>query len=97
MSATVSNADLPTQVVQTCHARIGLMGNPSDGYFGKTLSVLIDNFAATVWINLPTDGKQVEFVPNPAHDPFSFESVEAYTTSAVVHVSGDWWSIKEFT
>jgi glucuronokinase len=30
------------------YARAGLVGNPSDGYFGKTLSFIIRNFAATV-------------------------------------------------
>lgn len=29
-------------------ARAGLIGNPSDGYFGKTISFLIRNFSATV-------------------------------------------------
>ena len=30
------------------YARAGLIGNPSDGYFGKTISILIRNFRATV-------------------------------------------------
>jgi glucuronokinase len=30
------------------HARAGLLGNPSDGYGGKTISVLVRDFAATV-------------------------------------------------
>ncbi len=30
------------------HARAGLIGNPSDGYFGKTISVIVRNFAAHV-------------------------------------------------
>jgi glucuronokinase len=30
------------------HARAGLIGNPSDGYFGKTISVIVRNFAAEV-------------------------------------------------
>ncbi|MGE5608052.1 MAG: mevalonate kinase [Bacillota bacterium] len=30
------------------HARAGLVGNPSDGYFGKTISFLIRNFRASV-------------------------------------------------
>lgn len=33
-----------------CYARIGLMGNPSDGFKGKTLSFLINNFYAEVFI-----------------------------------------------
>jgi len=30
------------------HARAGLIGNPSDGYFGKTISIILRNFAAQV-------------------------------------------------
>ncbi|MFK7734131.1 MAG: mevalonate kinase [Pseudomonadales bacterium] len=30
------------------YARAGLIGNPSDGYFGKTISVILRNFSATV-------------------------------------------------
>jgi glucuronokinase len=30
------------------YARAGLLGNPSDGYFGKTISIIIGNFGARV-------------------------------------------------
>ena len=30
------------------YARAGLLGNPSDGYFGKTISLLVRNFRARV-------------------------------------------------
>jgi glucuronokinase len=30
------------------YARAGLMGNPSDGYFGKTISVSVRNFSASI-------------------------------------------------
>jgi glucuronokinase len=29
-------------------ARAGLLGNPSDGYFGKTISIIVRNFGAQV-------------------------------------------------
>ena len=29
-------------------ARAGLLGNPSDGYFGKTISIIVKNFSASV-------------------------------------------------
>jgi glucuronokinase len=38
-------------VIQTqAFARAGLIGNPSDGYFGKTISLIVRNFQATVLI-----------------------------------------------
>src|ERR1051325_7364835 len=30
------------------YARAGLLGNPSDGYFGKTIALLVRNFRARV-------------------------------------------------
>ena len=30
------------------YARAGLLGNPSDGYFGKTISIVVRNFGAHV-------------------------------------------------
>ena len=36
-------------IIQTkAYARAGLVGNPSDGYFGKTISFIIKNFSARV-------------------------------------------------
>lgn len=35
-------------ITANAHARAGLVGNPSDGYFGKTISFIIRNFTATV-------------------------------------------------
>lgn len=58
-----------------CYARIGLMGNPSDGFGGKTLSCLISNFAATVTIE-PVEGHEVILTPHPIHDPLNFESLQ---------------------
>lgn len=35
-------------IIQTeAYARAGLIGNPSDGYFGKTISLIVRNFQAT--------------------------------------------------
>jgi glucuronokinase len=57
-------------MIITTHAfaRAGLVGNPSDGYFGKTISFIIRNFQATVklWESphfeiLPTSGDLARF------------------------------------
>jgi glucuronokinase len=48
-------------LIQTCaYARAGLIGNPSDGYFGKTISVILKNFAARV---LCYESPRVTIVP----------------------------------
>ncbi len=45
----------------TAYARAGLLGNPSDGYFGKTISVLVRNFAAKVTLY---ENPELEIVPS---------------------------------
>ena len=45
----------------TAYARAGLVGNPSDGYFGKTISVILRNFAAKVTIY---ESPEIEIVPS---------------------------------
>jgi glucuronokinase len=54
--------------IASAFARAGLIGNPSDGYFGKTISCVIRNFKATVrlWESphfeiLPTHGDLARF------------------------------------
>ena len=37
------------RIVKTkAYARAGLIGNPSDGYHGRTISLIVKNFAAEV-------------------------------------------------
>ncbi len=52
------------------HARAGLIGNPSDGYFGKTISFIIKNFAAEVTCY---ESPQVSIVPG-RRDHLVFQS-----------------------
>lgn len=54
------------------YARAGLLGNPSDGYFGKTVSLLVRNFRARV-VLYPS--ARLEIKPGKADLPV-FESIE---------------------
>lgn len=45
----------------TAYARAGLVGNPSDGYFGKTISILVCDFAAKVTLY---ENPELEIVPS---------------------------------
>lgn len=53
-------------------ARIGLMGNPSDGFCGKTISVTVENFWASVelWCS-----DRLQLLPHPLYDPSDFSSL----------------------
>ena len=54
------------------YARVGLIGNPSDGYNGKTISCSVSNFwASTTLVESPN--LQIEL--NPSCDPTNFESL----------------------
>jgi glucuronokinase len=61
-------------IVTHAYARAGLVGNPSDGYFGKTISFIIRNFRATVRLE---ESERFEIVPGSG-DLCRFESVPAF-------------------
>ncbi|RUP45372.1 hypothetical protein BC936DRAFT_148260 [Jimgerdemannia flammicorona] len=66
-------------IVSRSYARVGLMGNPSDGFYGKTLSLLISNFWAQVTL-IPNALVQTEYaaitiLPNPVANPHFFASL----------------------
>lgn len=54
------------------YARAGLLGNPSDGYYGKTISFVVRNFRARV---LLYPSARLEIRPSKADTPV-FESLE---------------------
>ena len=61
------------------YARLGLLGNPSDGFFGKTLSTTIGDFHAcvTLW-----ESPTLRLVPHPMLDPMEFGSLDVLQASA---------------
>ena len=61
-------------VTAHAYARAGLVGNPSDGYFGKTISFIVKNFAATVKL---WEAPHFEIVLGPA-DFARHETVEQF-------------------
>ncbi|KAF6255982.1 ribosomal protein S5 domain 2-type protein [Scenedesmus sp. NREL 46B-D3] len=69
---------LQQAVTSRVYARIGLLGNPSDGFYGKTISCSLANFYAEVTLTPTAAG--ASFQPHPQHDPCEFDSL-----SALVH------------
>ena len=55
------------------YARIGFMGNPSDGYFGKTIACAIKNFSAqvTLW-----ESPTLQIIRHPVQDSAEFPSLK---------------------
>ena len=56
------------------YARAGLIGNPSDGYFGKTISFVIRNFSATVRL---WESPHFEILPTRG-DLASFDNIQGF-------------------
>ncbi|KAF3847194.1 hypothetical protein F7725_020222 [Dissostichus mawsoni] len=54
-------------------ARVGLMGNPSDGFNGKTIAMSISNFWAEVTL---VESQTLVLVPHPLNDPTEFGSLQ---------------------
>ncbi|MCC7518360.1 MAG: GHMP kinase [Verrucomicrobiae bacterium] len=61
-------------IIQTrAHPRAGFIGNPSDGYFGKTISFTFRNFHAEVQLY---ETPEIEILPNK-RDHSRFDSIQA--------------------
>src|SRR5690242_8754116 len=68
-------------ITSQAFARAGLVGNPSDGYFGKTISFIIRNFAATVRL---WESPHFEIVPS--HGDFArFDSIADFLRDQKLH------------
>ena len=63
------------------HARAGLLGNPSDGYHGKTISLSIPVFAATVTLY---EWETLEIIAS-REDRSRFGSVAELTQDVELH------------
>jgi len=62
-------------------ARAGLVGNPSDGYNGKTITVIVKNFCAQVILH---EWDRVEIMPGAA-DESNFPSIHALAKDVRLH------------
>ncbi len=73
--------DQNTIIRTEAFARAGLVGNPSDGYFGKTISFIIRNYSARIEL---TEAEQIELVPNE-RDHSTFSSVEELVADVALY------------
>lgn len=60
------------------YARAGLLGNPSDGYYGKTIALLVRNFRARVLIY---PSARLEILPSKADMPVFENLDDLYATT----------------
>ncbi|XP_020597824.1 glucuronokinase 1-like isoform X2 [Phalaenopsis equestris] len=67
-----AKGNAPRCIEHRAYARVGLLGNPSDLYFGRTISFSIGNFWASVRLE-PSENLVIR--PHPKHDLVSFDSL----------------------
>ncbi|KAG6656542.1 hypothetical protein I3843_04G028800 [Carya illinoinensis] len=65
---SISNA-----IEHKAYARVGLLGNPSDVYYGRTISFTFGNFWASVQLQ-PSD--ELVIKPHPTHDLVQFRCLD---------------------
>lgn len=63
------------------YARAGLIGNPSDGYFGKTISVIVRNFAAEVTLY---ESPRLAIVPQRC-DRLEYDHIDDLVSDVQIH------------
>lgn len=64
----------PSQSIEhKAYARVGLLGNPSDVYYGHTISLSLGNFWASVKLE-PSEHLVIN--PHPVHDLVQFQSLD---------------------
>jgi glucuronokinase len=68
-------------ITSHAYARAGLVGNPSDGYFGKTISFVIRNFKATITL---WESPHFEIIPSHG-DLAQFASVSDFLRDIKLH------------
>ena len=62
-----------SHIIRThAYARAGLIGNPSDGYFGKTIALIVRNYSATVYCY---ETPRVQLIPR-RRDAMAFDSID---------------------
>lgn len=59
-------------ITKTCYARIGLLGNPSDGFYGATIASCITNYYATMRLH---KSNQIRIVQHNYFDPYMFNNL----------------------
>jgi glucuronokinase len=71
---------LQSPIAKRICARIGLLGNPSDGFNGRTLSSTISNFYASVTL-IPSSAPDIKIRTNHLLDPLSFKNLDALSST----------------
>lgn len=69
-----------TSITSTVSARVGILGNPSDGFGGAAISLACDNFFAEVTLEA---NEHIRIVPNEEHDLCKFNNIDQLESSVV--------------
>ena len=75
-------------IKSSCPARVGLLGNPSDGFRGKTLSFALGNYCAEVTLE---EAVGIQIIPNPELDRSSFSTIAELSGYTAINASIHSW------
>lgn len=75
------------KIISRCPARVGLLGNPSDGFNGKTLSFALANYYAEVIIQFNENINYFEIIPNNNSDKLKFNNINEYYDYTLINVN----------
>lgn len=88
--AASSSMLLPLRVLGRSHARVGLMGNPSDQLHGKSIAVAVSNWWATVTIEQTSD------IDPKTHLPLAPPTCPAGSIDIAAHPVADATAVSSF-
>ncbi|KAG6578675.1 Glucuronokinase 1, partial [Cucurbita argyrosperma subsp. sororia] len=73
ISSSSSSSSSSSVIEHKAYARVGLLGNPSDVYYGRTISFAFSNFWACVQLR---PSEELVITPHPTHDFVHFRSLD---------------------
>jgi galactokinase/mevalonate kinase-like predicted kinase len=81
-TSSSSSSPSPSVIHARAYARVGLLGNPSDGYGGKTFAATVANFRAEAWLlpNADPSDATISLFPHPVYDPLRFPNLRHLST-----------------
>eukprot|EP00198_Chlamydomonas_reinhardtii_P010397 XP_001699734.1 predicted protein [Chlamydomonas reinhardtii] len=81
-SPAATAAEGVTSITHRTFARVGLFGNPSDQYYGRTIAFSLENFSAQVTLTPSADPSDtaIRILPHPLYDSTDYPSLEQLVT-----------------
>lgn len=84
MAKRMRFGDDAAAITHRAFARVGIIGNPSDGYGGKCIAAAVSNWHATATLTPTPNSRSVTFLPGK-HDSNEFSSFDELSSTVALH------------